>query len=146
MSVFRCPCVYVRACVSYRASPPLPLPCAGSTVMNEAVRRLARDAEVRPGMEVLCTLVWLAKERDTIEALESELGRLQSVIDSNYDSWWRRGTSPEFAVLATRQAYLLRELKLSQDKCAKWEARKDAALKAKAAFERRGASVSTAMK
>ena len=103
--------------------------------MYEAIRRLARDDEVRPGMEVLSTQFWLSKEKDTIEALETELARIQGLIDSNTHGRVWPEIDPEAKVLADRQAFLLKELKLSQNKCAKWEARKDAALKAKAVFE-----------
>ena len=106
-------------------------------MFHQAFRRLVRDAEVRPGMEIACTLVWLAKERDTIETYETELSRLQSLINANETSGiiWS-GLPREMQVLYDRQALLLRELAISQDKCTKWEARKSAALKAKAAWDK----------
>jgi hypothetical protein len=105
-------------------------------VFHEAFKRLAKDPEVRPGMELLSTLFWLGKERDTIEALETELSRLQHIINANAtSSWWPAASGSEYDVLIVRQQFLLRELAISQDKCAKWEARKSNALAAKAAFE-----------
>lgn len=81
-------------------------------------------------MEILCTQQWLAKERETIDALETELSRLQDVIGSQPGWSWFWWPSSSDDPLISRQQFLLRELKVSQAKCAKWEARKAAAMAA----------------
>lgn len=64
-----------------------------------------------------------------------QLSRIQHLIDANLTVW---GTTPEpLSALVDRQQFLLRELALSQEKCAKWEARKRAALAAKAELEKK---------
>ena len=106
----------------------------------------------------------MQKEREIIEALEVELARLQS-FDSDCvhkkaedvmaplpvwreslhppkASWWSNWfgqTKPPRALpddaIAARQLLLYRELAESQKKCAKLEARKISAIKAKAVYD-----------
>lgn len=111
-------------------------------MFHEAFKRLAGDPEVRPGLEVLFTSQWLAKERDVIEALEAEIARIDGLLATE-ESQWRvpliMSPSPGARTLSDRRQLLLRELAVSQGKCQKWEARKATALLAssKVASQRR---------
>jgi hypothetical protein len=107
-------------------------------VYYQAFKRLMTDPEVQPGMDIICTTLWLSKERDVMDALENELAKVNSLVAAATEHGWLfSGVPKEADVLLQRQELLLRELKISQDKCAKFEARKIAALKAKAEHEKK---------
>ncbi len=71
-----------------------------------------------------------------MEGLEVELARLQSIVAAQPQPsrFWPFGSVD--TTLFDRMAFLERELALSVGKCKKWEARKAAALKVKAALDK----------
>ncbi len=125
----------------------------------EAFKRLVSTPRVSVGMEILCTTLWLQKEREIIETIEHELLRIKQYQAPDYAtaavtaaataaaasarvSWWTwirsffSKPAQVDSVLDERERMLLRELAVSQGKCAKFEARKAAALKKKAEYEK----------